>query len=78
MAWRPPHSIFGICLAVVQIEVPAWSDLVKTATFKELAPYDGDWYYIRAGMLQEIALSYLMSMFLLIVSKVPCLKAARH
>jgi hypothetical protein len=37
----------------VQIEVPAWSDLVKTATFKELAPYDGDWYYIRAGMLPQ-------------------------
>jgi hypothetical protein len=36
--------------AAFQIEVPAWSDLVKTATFKELAPYDGDWYYIRAGM----------------------------
>ncbi len=39
------------------------SDLVKTTTFKELAPYDGDWYYIRAGMLPELALSYLMSMF---------------
>jgi small subunit ribosomal protein S19e len=32
-----------------QIEVPVWADLVKTATFKELAPYDADWYYIRAG-----------------------------
>jgi small subunit ribosomal protein S19e len=36
-----------------KIEVPAWSDLVKTATFKELAPYDGDWYYIRAGILPQ-------------------------
>lgn len=34
----------------MQIEVPIWADLVKTATFKELAPYDADWYYIRAGM----------------------------
>ncbi len=65
LRWHGGHLIrlFGICLAVVQIEVPAWSDLVKTATFKELAPYDGDWYYIRAGMLPELALLYLMSMF---------------
>lgn len=34
-----------------QIELPHWTDIVKTATFKELAPYDPDWYYIRAGML---------------------------
>jgi small subunit ribosomal protein S19e len=32
-----------------KIEVPKWADLVKTAKFKELAPYDNDWYYIRAG-----------------------------
>merc|ERR1712087_156839 len=30
-----------------KIEVPKWADLVKTASFKELAPYDPDWYYIR-------------------------------
>lgn len=23
---------------------------MKTATFKELAPYESDWYYIRAGI----------------------------
>ncbi|RVW42111.1 40S ribosomal protein S19-1 [Vitis vinifera] len=28
-----------------QIELPHWTDIVKTATFKELAPYDPDWYY---------------------------------
>merc|ERR1712228_7693 len=32
-----------------KIEVPKWADLVKTASFKELAPYDPDWYYIRAA-----------------------------
>jgi ribosomal protein S19E (S16A) len=37
---------------MLQIEVPTWADLVKTATFKELAPYDADWYYIRAGTFQ--------------------------
>lgn len=31
------------------LKVPDWVDLVKTGKFKELAPYDSDWYYIRAG-----------------------------
>merc|ERR1711998_626255 len=34
-----------------KVEVPKWADLVKTATFKELAPYDPDWYYIRAASM---------------------------
>merc|ERR1711957_843535 len=34
-----------------KIEVPKWADLVKTAAFKELAPYDQDWYYIRAAAI---------------------------
>ena len=34
-----------------KLEVPAWVDIVKTGSFKELAPYDPDWYYVRAGML---------------------------
>ena len=29
--------------------VPKWVDVVKTGVHKELAPYDPDWYYIRAG-----------------------------
>eukprot|EP00899_Mesostigma_viride_P029095 jgi/Mesvir1/9370/Mv08985-RA.1 len=33
------------------MEVPAWVDLVKTGTFKELAPYDPDWFYIRAASI---------------------------
>lgn len=33
----------------VQIQLPSWVDLVKTGTHKELAPYDPDWYYVRAG-----------------------------
>ena len=32
-----------------KLEVPTWVDLVKTGAFKELAPYDSDWYYVRAG-----------------------------
>jgi small subunit ribosomal protein S19e len=32
-----------------KLEIPVWVDLVKTGSFKELAPYDPDWYYVRAG-----------------------------
>lgn len=32
-----------------KLEVPTWVDLVKTGSYKELAPYDPDWYYVRAG-----------------------------
>jgi small subunit ribosomal protein S19e len=32
-----------------KLEVPTWVDIVKTGAYKELAPYDPDWYYIRAG-----------------------------
>merc|ERR1739841_1502 len=32
-----------------KFDVPKYHDIVKTATFKELAPYDEDWFYIRAA-----------------------------
>ncbi|KAL1935580.1 hypothetical protein VTP01DRAFT_4720 [Rhizomucor pusillus] len=32
-----------------KLEVPKWVDIVKTGTYKELAPYDPDWYFIRAA-----------------------------
>eukprot|EP01035_Chromulina_nebulosa_P019163 gene19163-25006_t len=31
--------------------VPKWVDLVKTGVNRELAPYDPDWYYIRAAAI---------------------------
>ncbi len=31
--------------------VPKWVDLVKTGVSKELAPYDPDWYYVRAAAI---------------------------
>ncbi|KAG0500742.1 hypothetical protein HPP92_000814 [Vanilla planifolia] len=34
-----------------KIELPEWTDIVKTGLFKELAPYDPDWYYIRAASM---------------------------
>ncbi|KAL5716813.1 hypothetical protein ACHQM5_009932 [Ranunculus cassubicifolius] len=33
------------------MELPHWTDIVKTGTFKELAPYDADWYYVRAASM---------------------------
>ncbi|EOY01742.1 Ribosomal protein S19e family protein, putative [Theobroma cacao] len=33
------------------IELPPWTDTVKTARFKELPPYDPDWYYVRAAFM---------------------------
>lgn len=34
-----------------RLEVPKWVDLVKTGAHKELAPYDPDWYYVRAAAI---------------------------
>ena len=33
-----------------KMELPKWADLAKTGAYKELAPYDPDWYYVRAGL----------------------------
>ncbi len=51
MGWySESFTDLGRWFSSLQIEIPSWVDLVKTATFKELAPYDANWYYIRAGM----------------------------
>ncbi|CAB3359930.1 Hypothetical predicted protein [Cloeon dipterum] len=34
-----------------KMKVPDWVDLVKTAKFKELAPYDEDWYFTRCSAI---------------------------
>ncbi|KAJ9107457.1 hypothetical protein QFC21_000910 [Naganishia friedmannii] len=34
-----------------KLEIPNWVDTVKTGSFKELAPYDPDWYYVRAASI---------------------------
>ncbi|CAG0918324.1 unnamed protein product [Notodromas monacha] len=34
-----------------KLKVPDWVDLVKTGMYKELAPYDEDWYYTRCAAL---------------------------
>ena len=32
-----------------KFKIPEWAGLVKTACYKELAPYDKDWFYTRAA-----------------------------
>lgn len=34
---------------VGKLKVPEWVDTVKLAKHKELAPYDENWFYTRAG-----------------------------
>ena len=41
---------------LLQIKLPQWVDIVKTASYKELAPYDPDWYYVRAGTALDIVI----------------------
>ncbi|KAJ1727629.1 Protein component of the small (40S) ribosomal subunit [Coemansia biformis] len=32
-----------------KLEVPEWTEYAKTGSFKELGPYDQDWFYVRAA-----------------------------
>lgn len=34
-----------------RITAPAWADIVKTATFKQLPPFSPDWFYERAAAI---------------------------
>ncbi|KAF7135598.1 hypothetical protein RHSIM_Rhsim08G0147700 [Rhododendron simsii] len=44
-------SVYEAIYSCTYMELPQWTDIVKTGTFKELAPYDPDWYYIRAASM---------------------------
>ena len=50
---RGPCHLPGLSLGGdrprAQVALPDWVDFAKTGAFKELAPLDPDWYYIRAG-----------------------------
>ncbi|KAI3700636.1 hypothetical protein L2E82_45272 [Cichorium intybus] len=37
-------------IVIQQMELSEWTDIVKTATFKELAPYDPDWGILRPAV----------------------------
>lgn len=55
------HSIIASCIILHvcklffsrsgKLKVPEWVDLVKTGRYKELAPYDEDWYYTRCAAI---------------------------
>lgn len=51
-----------------KLKVPEWVDLVKTAKSKELAPYDPDWYFIRAGEQKLIYMRMLHAFCFLLCS----------
>ncbi|KAK3914804.1 40S ribosomal protein S19a [Frankliniella fusca] len=34
-----------------KMKCPDWVDLIKSARYKELAPYDPDWFYVRCAAL---------------------------
>lgn len=42
------------------MKLPEYVDYVKTGRHKELAPYDKDWYYVRAGECFNEYLSFLV------------------
>merc|ERR1711924_174790 len=39
-----------------KFDVPKYHDIVKTCTLKELAPYDEDWFYVRAAVARKVYL----------------------
>lgn len=45
------ESCFSGCFGLRsgKLKVPEWVDTVKLAKHKELAPYDENWFYTRAG-----------------------------
>ena len=50
-----------------KFRVPKWTDTVKTGVSKELAPYNPDWYFIRAGMLTH----YVSTLLYIVYSSLP-------
>ena len=48
-----PHQFVKAFAAFLKksgkLKVPAYVDIVKTGKFKELSPYDPDWFYVRAA-----------------------------
>ena len=34
-----------------KFDVPKWADIVKTGSYKELAPNDPDWFFVRAASI---------------------------
>eukprot|EP01104_Vermistella_antarctica_P009350 TRINITY_DN23_c0_g1_i1.p1 TRINITY_DN23_c0_g1~~TRINITY_DN23_c0_g1_i1.p1 ORF type:complete len:159 (+),score=32.33 TRINITY_DN23_c0_g1_i1:38-478(+) len=41
-----------------KVEIPAWTDIAKTAYYKELSPQNPDWFYVRcASLARKVYLS---------------------
>jgi small subunit ribosomal protein S19e len=89
--WRTCSDLFFFCCLPTEfvkayaaylkrtgkLEVPKWVDIVKTGTYKELAPYDPDWFYIHAGKeLDPTDCSYEISLWLTLLGFIA--SVARH
>ncbi|TQD88441.1 hypothetical protein C1H46_025965 [Malus baccata] len=48
-----PPSVLPPVTRSCRIELPDWTDIVKMATFKELAADEPDWYYIRSASMSR-------------------------
>ena len=56
------HLLLSNSISVLRsgkVKLPEYVDYVKTGNHKELAPYDRDWYYTRAGTSTSSELVYV-------------------
>ena len=51
IAWDLSLTSALFPLRTGKLKVPEYVDIVKTGLFKELAPFDEDWYYVRCASI---------------------------
>lgn len=78
--WIEPGHADSLCyITTGKLEIPVWVDIVKTATFKEQAPYDPDWFYVRVSCVDELRrMSMKNSALSLYSSSLQAAAVARH
>lgn len=69
---RVCFNLLSYSIIAKQVELPPWTDIVKTARFKELAPYDADWYFVRAGESPLFVYLFSMHSFAIKSAKMSC------
>jgi small subunit ribosomal protein S19e len=78
--WIESGHADSLCyITTGKLEIPVWVDIVKTATFKEQAPYDPDWFYVRVSCVDELRrMSIKNSALSLYSSSLQAAAVARH
>ncbi len=61
-----------------KFKVPKWTDTVKTGVSRELAPYDPDWYFVRAGNRVFMNVYLYMYIFFIVPRKHFCPNECYH